>query len=251
MGRTSEGIHHRAYVMGRTSEECSEKCAENGACDMEGICLFGCVGPFFGDGCAKPCNENCAENKTCFINGTCKFGCVASFYGEQCTKKCGENCAGDKSCSTPDGKCMHGCVAPFFGQLCTKNPFHNPYCVGGLTNQNQRCEHGCVPPYIGDSCNLLGLPRDHIRSKTWACHCNDVSCMDEKESCMSVDSCLLGWFGYSCNYRDIVVSAKVTDQSLNDNKINTCFEAANNTVYAEWNKTRKISWLWITFEKEG
>jgi hypothetical protein len=94
--------------------QCNSKCDDE--CGINGRCLNGCNGSFYGDYCNTPCPwGNCVKCDQ--RSGNCTE-CTKGRHGIQCDMGCSGTCLGT-TCDIA-GECLRGCVEGFSGTSCAE-----------------------------------------------------------------------------------------------------------------------------------
>ncbi|KAH9503028.1 hypothetical protein Btru_075746, partial [Bulinus truncatus] len=252
-GECSEGCK-TGYCGSKCLENCSATCGGNGACGIEsGECNNGCKTGYWGSKCLQKCSEHCDGDRSCLMeSGVCTHGCKPGLKGKDCSEYCSFNCGGNGRCSINNGHCTDGCKPRYYGLTCSESC--SALCDNdGSCYLNGTCTYGCQTGYFGSKCtkrrlivnalNVGGLPS---ADGNWTCHCAEGNCSDDHNMCPT-GQCVKGWFGYSCQYIDVGIYARMTHPDLNDNNDLTCYTSHNNTVTAHWEEEFEVSWVRLVF----
>ncbi|XP_055866795.1 uncharacterized protein LOC106070475 isoform X2 [Biomphalaria glabrata] len=163
------------------------------------------------------------DNISCSV---CPNGTYKNFTGNQPCSKCPMNKTTRKVGGTDISNCSLDCPT-----ICVKN---DPCKYTGTSS--------CVCPtgYYGPQCSK---PGGLAHANQWISHCKE-NC--SKEMNFKFDLCYMGWFGDSCQYRDLGVEAIMDDKVLNDNDHSTCVKRNNITI--DWQlEIQAITWIRLVF----
>ncbi|XP_055867490.1 uncharacterized protein LOC106068145 isoform X2 [Biomphalaria glabrata] len=195
------------------------------------------------------------DNISCSI---CPNGTYKNLTGNQPCVKCPMNTTTPrgggtdiKDCSLdcpticiPNDPCKYtgtsSCVCPtgYYGQHCSKRC--SPGCLNDSCHKvNGKCD--CKEGYYGDKCLKTGMLD---KRNKWTSHCKSNG---SEEKRFKSDHCSIGWFGESCQYRDLGVLAIMDYKVLNDNNDRTCVK--QNSVRILWNhEIQTITWIRLVFQ---
>ncbi|KAK0044307.1 laminin subunit alpha-like isoform X3, partial [Biomphalaria pfeifferi] len=151
---------------------------------------------------------------------------------KDCSLECPKICIPNDPCKyTGTSSCL--CPSGYYGQKCSKRC--SPGCLNDPCHRiNGTCH--CKEGYYGDKCLKTGILD---KNNKWSNHCKS-NCSEEKS--FTSDQCSMGWFGDSCQYKDLGVLAIMDNTVLNDNNDSSCVKQNNVTVH--WHKElQAITWI--------